>query len=319
MNKKIRIFKILHFLSLLIILPVLITNICFALNNDNKVVYFGIMKYYFNEVNINDAKVAMNGWANEIGKEYKKKTGISIIPKISYFDDINEMKDLLIKKMLDVVVLSPYDYALWNFSEIIDPLMMDKPDESVVKVMLVNKNSKITSLNDLKSKKISIDPAIDGLYSIFWLNMIFKQNGINDHILFSEIEICKKSSMVIMQLFFGKATACITSLLNFKTNSEVNPQIKEKIKILLSSEKLINSMVGLRKDCKTINGNILTEVALNPTNNKSMKSMMELFKKAAIVRFNKEMLIPIEQLIQFNQNKIDKENSREKKLKSRKK
>jgi ABC-type phosphate/phosphonate transport system substrate-binding protein len=312
--------KIILFKLLLLILPSISSYNCLADTNDERIVNFGIMKYFFSDVNINDAKVAMEGWTSELVKEYRQKTGVKLSPFIYYFDDINEMLGMLKSKKLDVVVLSSYDYLLNDLNKLVEPSMIDNPDDRLIKVMLVNKKSNYMNLNDIKSTKLSIEPGIEGIYSDYWLNMIYKKNGINDYkSFFSTIDTCKKSSMVITQLFFGKTDVCITSLFNFKTNSEMNPQIKEKIKILLSSEKTPYSIVGIRKDCIVIDGKILTEIAVNNIKNTSIKSMMELFKKVAVVPFRIEMMLPISELIKYNSNKSEKPNVINKIIKNKKK
>jgi hypothetical protein len=72
-------------------------------------------------------------------------------------------------------------------------------------------------------------------------------------------------------------------------------------------------------NCFSINGKILTEIAVNTLDNKSMKSMMELFKKGAVVPFREEMMVPVRELIKFNSIKSEKPNSINKNSKNKKK
>ena len=300
--------RIFYIILIIIISQSVPYNSCLAVTKAERTVSFGLMKYFFTDVNVNDAKVAMNGWVNELGKEYKNKTGVSIHPVIFYIDDVKEMMEMVKNKKLDVLILSTYDYIFHDFNKVVVPYMMDKPDERMVKVLLVNKNMSIKNLFDLKSKKLSVEPGIEGIFSDYWLNMLFKQNGVNDYkTFFSGIETLKKSNMVIMQLFFGKTDAVVTSLFNFKTNCEVNPQIKERIRPFISSEYLPYSVVGIRNDCNSIDGIILTEIAVNVLGNSSMKSIMEMFKKGAVSPYSDDKMIPVRNLIKFNQNKTDKD------------
>jgi ABC-type phosphate/phosphonate transport system substrate-binding protein len=277
-----------------------------AINKDDEIVNFGIMKYFFSDVNINDAKVAMEGWVADLLKEYKLKSRKSMKYTIIYYDNIAEMIDNIKKKKLEVAVIASYDYLQYDLKKYVEPIIMDKPDDKSVKVLLIDKNSNFTTINDLKSKKISIEPGIEGVFTNKWLNMITQKNGINDYYsFFSSIETCKKSNMVIMQQFFGKTDASIISLSSFKTNSEINPQIKNKIKILFSSDKLVSSVVGIRKDCQTIDRKILTEIALNVSGNIAMKSMMEMFKKGLVIPFKEEALAPVKELLKYNINKTE--------------
>jgi ABC-type phosphate/phosphonate transport system substrate-binding protein len=266
------------------------------------------MKYFFNDVNFNDAKVAMNGWVNELKDEYYKRTGIHIDFAISYIDDINILISDIKSKKLDVVVVSSYDYLALDINLYSAPIMMDNPDDKLVKVLLVNKNSNATSINDLKLKRLSVEPGIDGIFSNYWLNMITKQNGIDDYNnFFTSINTCKKHNMVIMDLFFNKSDAAITSLSSYLTNCEMNNQIKEKIKIIAKSEILIYSIVSLRKDCNSINGKILTEIATNTKDNKAMKNMMELFRKTKVIPYRDDLLMPVKNLTKSSNIKILKE------------
>jgi phosphonate transport system substrate-binding protein len=315
--KKRKLFKVI---LLLIIIQSISSSISLADSKDEKIVNFGVMEYFFTDVNINDAKIAMHGWISELGKEYSKKTGANVSPVLHYFNNINEMMDMIKRKKIDIVILSSYDYFIMDFNKFIEPLTIDSPDERLIKVMLVNKSNNITTLNDLKSRKISLGPGIDGIFAKYWLNMIFKQNKINDFsTFFSSIESCKKSSMVIMQLFFGKTDACVTTLFNFNTNAELNPQIKKNLKILTSSDKIPFVIFGIRKNFNIVDSKILTDIAVNGIGNKALKSMLEFFKKGAVVPYKVDLVLPVIELIKYNSNKTEKEISIEKNSKTKKK
>lgn len=286
--------------SCLIILIFSNTDI-FAEKNEENTIRFGVMLYFFSDVNLNDAKVAMNNWVNQLLKEYKTKTkkesGISLV----YFDDINELLESIKRKQIDIIVLSTFDYILYDFKNYSTPVLMDKPDDRLEKILLVNKNSNAKNLNDLKSKIISLDKGIDGIFSKYWLNMICKQNGINDYSnYFSSIISSQSSNRNIMELFFGQADACLTTKFTYLANTEMNPQFKNKFDILYSSELVPYSIFCIRNDANNVDVNALIEITANVVGNTTMKSMLELFKKSSLIKFNEKLLEPVYKLVQFN-------------------
>jgi len=109
--------------------------------------------------------------------------------------------------------------------------------------LIVNRDSNINTILDLKNKKIGIDRKnIFG--KIFLENTYLNSSKKNADEIISSINYSESSSL-LLKTYFSKYDAAVVSSFEYEVMLELNPAIKKKIKILKSSPEIFPHVIML--------------------------------------------------------------------------
>ncbi|MCG7900247.1 MAG: phosphate/phosphite/phosphonate ABC transporter substrate-binding protein [Candidatus Thiodiazotropha weberae] len=114
-------------------------------------------------------------------------------------------------------------------------------------LLLVRHDDNLTSLRQLKEKTLSMGASHQVGKLFLDVELLQQQLPLSDQ-FFKEIHIVKGDNTSIIDLYFGKVDAAVVPKFTFETSQTLNPQIKNKIEVLASSEPMIHQVVGLRHD-----------------------------------------------------------------------
>ena len=209
-----------------------------AASQTSDTVRVGFSSRILNNINRNDALAAIRVWALNFVKEHN----IPFDTKPLILDGIGEIKKALSNNELEYVSLTVDEYVKVRELLAGDTVTLGIVSGSVTEefVLVVPKDSNIEKITDLKGcSLIILSSARMGLAKI-WLETLFLREGLGTGIenlvnMISEKEVNK----VILPLFFGKADAGLVTRKGFDTMSELNPQIKQKLKIINTSKPLV--------------------------------------------------------------------------------
>jgi ABC-type phosphate/phosphonate transport system substrate-binding protein len=101
-------------------------------------------------------------------------------------------------------------------------------------------------VGELRGKSIAMKRD-DDIGSLFLNVLLLRERYPEALRFFSEVKTKKNSSQPVLAVFFGQADACITTDISFRTVAELNPQVRERMKVLASSEELLTSVTFFRK------------------------------------------------------------------------
>jgi len=122
-------------------------------------------------------------------------------------------------------------------------------------VVLARKTEKDRSLRDFSRGRLSLSRLQD--IEELYLNTFLLRNGLPEiPDFFSERSDPKTASIAIMDVYFGKAEMTVVPERDFKTATELNPQVGKQLVILDSSPPMIPTIGAVSKviDHETING-----------------------------------------------------------------
>jgi ABC-type phosphate/phosphonate transport system substrate-binding protein len=189
-----------------------------------------------------NSRSALNIWVNDFTKNIHKNIHMNI-----YTNRKNILNDYINYKM-DIVAISAHSYLLnkktyddysidyWHLrrSEIRPFQMM---------FLVVNRDSNINSILDLKDKKIGID--IENKFGkIFFEKTYLDSSKKNSDDIISKIEY-NKSNSLLLKTYFSKYDAAVITSYEYEVMLELNPSIKNKIKILKSSPEIFPHILVL--------------------------------------------------------------------------
>jgi hypothetical protein len=161
--------------------------------------------------------------------------------ELDFISDFATASDKIAQKRYHFVVTMFMDYLDLSRTIALKPiLVLSKTDQPVEFLVLITHNN--VTLEQIVSKPKSIlmlEESRAGAMAKAWLDTILWEKGINaGSRIFSEIQYARKTSRVVLPVFFGKADACVAPLSAFDLMADLNPQIKKHLMIAKQSEKL---------------------------------------------------------------------------------
>jgi phosphonate transport system substrate-binding protein len=242
------------------------------------------------EVNLSDIRVAMDYWMQQISHEMNVIDGHT-----EFFVDMSEMRESFNKKQVDMIVAPPFSIVKhFNLSDLADGFMSVRAHGQFNSLLLLVKNdTTAASLSDLRGKRL-IMPDNDEMSEVFIDTKTRKQFHLGYQHFFGSVGFENKQSRLILDLFFGKADAALVYLHAYDLMMELNPQIKDKTKILLTYPLRSKSYSFFRRDYADTQ-NILKHINTLFENPRG-REILELFKTDEISISRVKDLIPIKAL-----------------------
>jgi len=208
-------------------------------------------------------------------------------------------KDLNDRK-IDYLTLNSIEYCRLREKYRIEGFIAGIQNKSVTKkLVLVTRKNQINSLRDLKNKKIIIDQANSGDIPFIWLDTLLLKAKLPVHQkFFASVKKTNKPSQSVMPVYFGQdADACILTENAFNVISELNPNIAEKLVVLIVSPAFLSNIFcatpSTARDMKKRLFDLIGDMNVNP----KTKQGMALFKMDSLVPFEQEYIKSVEDLI----------------------
>jgi phosphonate transport system substrate-binding protein len=217
------------------------------------------------------------------------------------FENTEDLLNNYAKENIAVITLSPVEYLAYKSKLSLNPVLVSSGENNVLEnyIILVRKDDNIDKINNLEDKQIGMLPKESNPSPGMWLDVYLNENKITPkEKFFSKILIGKTESQLIMSVFFGQLNACLVSKSSFETMIELNPQIKNQIKVLKTSPGFLTSVASFTtkfkksKDSESLLSHLLT-LDKYPAG----KQLFALTKTTKIVLFKDEYLDNIKILI----------------------
>ncbi|UTJ07093.1 PhnD/SsuA/transferrin family substrate-binding protein [Arcobacter roscoffensis] len=239
-----------------------------------------------------DARVAMKVWLEDIASSYGGDLSLK------FYDSNNTLYKDFVDHRVDMIVLNlPYYFI--NREKIdkdaIDFWSIAMSKDRYIKYYLISsKNSKINNFNDIKGKSISIT-SNDTVGNI-WIDkkslQTFRTSYKN---IFSEIHPVLKESTALLNVFFKKRDLAVVTKKTWDTMVELNPSIKNKIKIIDETKENHLPFIGFFSkyaDKRSIDA--FFELSANLRDLKGSSQVIDLLKFESIFKVKEESLIELE-------------------------
>lgn len=182
-----------------------------------------------------NSRSALNIWINSFTKNINKNINMNV------YDNNEEIINDYINSKIDAISINA-DVYLKN-KEKLDKNTVEywhlrrseiKPYQKMY--LIVNRNSNINTVLDLKNKKIAIDTHNE-FGKIFFEKTFISSTQKNADNIMSKINY-NKSSSLLLKTYFSKYDAAVITSYEYKIMIDLNPAIKKRIKILKSSPEI---------------------------------------------------------------------------------
>jgi phosphonate transport system substrate-binding protein len=197
-------------------------------------------------VNLSDASAAMAVWAVEIVKTADLKPTLSldhdwVVPSDQLLAAIRSGK-------VDIFCLTVQEYR--QVVPYVDTSRIITDDFGGDELLLVVRNgSGIVNLAGLRGRSLIIQEGPGTSLAEPWLSVSLWREGLESPQRFlGHMTANTKLSQVVLPVFFGPADACVVTRRGLAIMTELNPQLGQKLKVLLASPRMESSFFACRKD-----------------------------------------------------------------------
>jgi ABC-type phosphate/phosphonate transport system substrate-binding protein len=197
--------------------------------------YIGFTSSLLIDVNRTDAIAATKVWTSTIAR--KKRIDFDPVPLI--LDDAKAFIDAFRNNRIDIAGVTAREFLEINEKVPLTPhfLAIRKGAALQDNVILVHTGSGINILDDLAGKDILLLGGLDGNIAKVWLETLVMEKGFPtlDRFFGARTRIVYKASQAVLPVYFKQATACMAPRLSFETMVELNPQLRNQLKIIVTS------------------------------------------------------------------------------------
>ena len=198
-------------------------------------VRFGISESVTGQMNLGDARAAMQVWLKRISEEF----GLTLVYPASVFEPFSSLASALRNDALDGLISNIFEYRqvmnLLERSTVVIPVQKNK----LRYVLLTRGGDQIKNLAGLRARKLHVlDNLYTGLAPVWLSNTLDEAGYPQPQMFFSSVRKTAKATQAILPVFFGQADACLVTEHAFLTLCELNPQVAVRLKPTLTSPEV---------------------------------------------------------------------------------
>jgi phosphonate transport system substrate-binding protein len=198
------------------------------------------------DVNLNDARAAMQIWVRRMAQDLK--VVVEFNPKV--FDTTEEVLRRARSGQFDCVALNVVEYR--QIADVLDDsqIIVEGGAPGLEQyVLLAKRESGIQHLGELRGRRLCTLKAPKMCVASAWLSTILDEGrfGSSDQ-FFGVVTTDTKASRVVLPVFFGQIDACLTTKRSLDTMGELNPQVAKDLTVIASSPAMLVTFYIFRKN-----------------------------------------------------------------------
>lgn len=237
----------------------------------------------FNSINRNDVRAALKVWYDDLGKQH----GFLLDTKLDIVDTVNEIRERLLSRSVELVALTVGDYLELESSHLLVPVVTEtrstQGEARYSYVLLVNPSSGITGLAGLRGKSMLVASRSAGATGAAWLDVILAKEKLGRAATFlGSVKTPDKAQACILPLFFGSVDACIIDETSLNLAKEMNPQLGH-LSVLARSRPMIESLLAMPVEPFPYQQELIDSM-LSLHENPRGRQLLTVFKTGRMVR-----------------------------------
>ncbi|MBK6744138.1 MAG: hypothetical protein IPG66_14675 [Hydrogenophilales bacterium] len=257
------------------------------------------------DANLADVKVSLQLWAEEVGKPYKLQA------KALTYDDMPTLYRDVVQHRVSIVIAPGMELAeTFSPDELVEGFAGRRHGTDEGMALIVPRNSPVHKFADLRGKRL-LRLANDRLAETFLEVQCRHQLALACRELFSMSEE-KRDIQPIHKVFFGQADAALVSLSALYAASELNPQVAERLRIVLDWKTRALSFGMMTVYSTPDFRDLVLRAAMQASKTVRGKQILELFKTDYMDRVNKSDLEPYWHLRREHQELVNTKAARKK-------
>jgi len=210
--------------------------------------------------NETDMLAAMKVWAETLVRE----SGLAVEPHVSVLAGMENMVAAIRDGRIDGVTLSLSEYAAFPEGLLGGPFIRPLVASSVEVefVLVAARNGPVKGIRDLANARVTVHDIENSDVGLTWLDAQLAVLGMGRlRAIATSVELTPKASAAVLNVFFGKADACLVRRSVFASAVELNPQVGARMAEVAVSESIAPSFLSFRAGvADTIKGRLSQEI-----------------------------------------------------------
>ena len=274
-------------LSIALVLSVMAPTLRAASNEKEVRIRLALSDTLFLNINENDARAAVRAWTESVaGPSHMKVDSDSLL--LSPDEIVRSISNHLV----DAFTITLPEYA--RVAAFVDPVIFvdeGSANEGAEYLLLVRQDSGIRDLPSLRGHSLLMYEHTSTCVAPAWLETLLASSnlGPSDR-FFAAITKSMKPSQTVLPVFFGRADACLVTRRAFDVMSELNPQLRQKLKVIATSPKVLIAFVGVQKDSSDEIKTRMREAVLGLDSTPSGHQVLTLFESRRMIAMNTSSL-----------------------------
>lgn len=255
----------------------------------------GVLLTDYGEYSRSDLEISLRFWVEEVSRDYG-------VPSNSHFyTDADLMQRDFAAGRIDMITLSAVaavrHFPIEELSAGITATA-EQPDHLL---LVVRKGTGIAKLGDLAGKRMVVirnDPT-----SLLYLETLsLRAFGERGEGALAAVNEEKRPSLVINQLFFGRAEVALVYRNSLTTAIDLNPQVGERLQVLdeYTLPLRCRNLSYLSKRLEEADRDRIIQASLRVMNHPRGRQILQLFNAERVSVATPEDLLPVRRLLQEN-------------------
>jgi ABC-type phosphate/phosphonate transport system substrate-binding protein len=192
-----------------------------------------------------DAKAAVKIWAATLARE----GGIVAHPEARLFATVGEIVEALRTRQVDMVGMTTAQYLAVTRQVPVSDLFSQDPAGGTTYLILVRSEAPYLTLADLRGCRLfALHHAHTSMAGV-WLDVLLAREHLpGPEKFFGTLTLVPKLSATVLPVFFRKADACLVDRAGFETMAEMNPQLRQQLRVLTASPEIMEGLCCFRAD-----------------------------------------------------------------------
>jgi ABC-type phosphate/phosphonate transport system substrate-binding protein len=219
--------------------------------------------------------------------------------KLDFISDYGVADSVVASGRYHFVTLTSLDYLSLIHSANLTPLMIlsKKVQPTETLYLVAAKGKPLERIKKQPQRSLMIDHGRTGGLSRLWMDTVLWKRGYRscDH-FFTQIKAVKKTSQLLLSVFFGQADACIISASAYAVMAELNPQIDTRLEILDRSPQLVMLLLCATDLAEQDMRNALITEALGSDTDPAVRQALIMVQMERIIPFKQAYFLATEAL-----------------------
>ena len=239
----------------------------------------GTMSYANANMSYAEVEATLKIYIEEFRKRFLKRGIKKITINYKSYNNSSELEQDIIKGKVNVFTISTADFYKFNNIKSYESILsgVTSPKSKFDNYILIT-NSSTINLSQIGSEEIQVSTIFPHQLKTMWVKLVLYGKNKTNKVNIIESQLSEGN--LILSVFFGKAKHAVVTRAAFDLVCELNPQVKEKLRVLSESQDLVNTFIGYKKGDDVDMDMIytLTSVAQEIKDDPVGKQILNLFK-----------------------------------------
>lgn len=266
-------------------------------------VRMGALPTMMMDVDLKDANAAFKIWTDSFVKKLKTRKIYDFTFEYTMYEKVESLEKDIKSGYINYFNVSAKAYFDMNLGDEFIPFLSgtNSPNEKFVHYLLITSNdNSSTDIKQVLGKKINISRSNESQFGSIWIKSLLRDElGAKDFKSVNFQTINQNENEDLLSVFFGKSEYALVSDITFDVACELNPAVKKKIKIIRSSDHLLNGVFVYRRNMNKNTIKVIQEIVLDMPKENEGKQILSLFKIQKIVPITQDDLYESEKVVKL--------------------